>query len=153
MAVISWGGKAVGFTLELHHWTKHLTLLTHGHSIAEEQTARLRRYGVATRTERIVRLEGQDGRVAHVVLSGGASIRCDAVFFNIAHRPRNELAKVLGGELEGEGYVKVDATYQTTVPGVYAAGDITSREESAVDAVAEGFIAACNIHASLYPDL
>jgi thioredoxin reductase len=43
--------------------------------------------------------------------------------------------------------------YQTTVRHVYAAGDITAREKSVADAVAEGFLAATHIHLSLYPEL
>lgn len=53
----------------------------------------------------------------------------DGVFFSIAHRPRKELAHALGCALTSEGYVQVDEGYQTTVPHVYAAGDITAREE------------------------
>lgn len=153
VVAISWGTKAVGFALELHHWTKRLTLLTHDHQLEEDQRTRLERYGITVRNERVLRLVGRGGQVTHAVLAGDAIVTCDAVFFSVAHRPRNELAMSLGCELEGEGYVKVDAKYETTVPNVYAAGDITAREESVIDAVAEGFIAACNIHTSLYPEL
>jgi thioredoxin reductase len=153
VVVISWGAKAAGSTLGLSHWTQQLTLVTHGHPIDEGAQARLARHGVRVRTERVQRLAGQDGLVTGVVLVGGATVRCDAVFFNIAHRPRNELARALGCALEPEGYVKVDEHYQTTVPHVYAAGDITAREESVADAVAEGFMAAAHLHLSLYPEL
>ena len=130
------------------------TRVTHGHPIDEAEQARLARHGVPVRTERVQRLEGQEGLVSRVVLVDGATVRCDAVFFNIAHLPRNELARALGCELEKEeGYVKVDEHYQTTVRHVYAAGDITAREESVADAVAEGFLAATHIHLSLYPEL
>lgn len=153
IVAISWGQQAAGFALELHHWTKQLTLATHGHGLDESERARLARYGIEVRDERIRRIEGRDGQVERLALDDGRSIPCEAVFFSIAHQPRNELARALGCELTDLGYVKVDEKYRTTVPEVYAAGDITSREESAVDAVAEGFIAACNIHTSLYPEL
>jgi thioredoxin reductase len=153
VVVISWGEKAANYTLELYHWTRKLTLVTHGHPIDAHNRARLEGYGIDVRTERAERLEGQAGQVAGVVLADGSTVPCDGVFFNIAHHPRNELAQALGCKLTAEGYVEVDERYQTTVPGVYAAGDITSREESVADAVAEGFVAACNVHLSLYPEL
>lgn len=153
IVVISWGENAAGFAWELYHWTKQVTLVTHGHPIDDEQRARLERRGILVLTERARRLEGQAGQVERVILAGGAALACDAVFFSIAHHPRTELASALGCALTPDGYVKVDARYQTTVPDVYAAGDITTREEAVVDAVAEGFIAACNIHTSLYPEL
>lgn len=152
IVVISWGDKAFGYVRELYHWTRRVTLVTHGHEIGAEQRARLERHGVPVRTERARRLEGRDGQLSGVVLEGGDTIACDGVFFNVGHRPRNELARALGCELAEEDFVKVDATYQTTVRGVYAAGDINLREESVADAVGEGFIAACNVHTSLYPD-
>ena len=151
IVALSWGRKAADYALELRQWTEQLTLATHDHPIEDDQRRRLERQGVSVRTEPVERLEGQAGRLTGVALEGGDIIPCDAVFFNIAHRPRNELARGLGCRLAEDGFVQVSATYQTTVPGVYAAGDITVREESVADAVAEGFIAACNINTSLYP--
>jgi thioredoxin reductase len=46
----------------------------------------------------------------------------------------------------------VDARQQTSVAGVYAAGDITPHPQLAVVAAAEGAIAAVHIHKSLIPD-
>ena len=153
VVVISWGKNTASFTFELRHWTRDLTLVTHGQLIDAGERARLERQGVQVRTGRVARLEGENGRVSAVVLADGSAVRCDGVFFNVAHRPRNELALGLGCEVTPEGYVKVDERYQTTVPNVYAAGDVTTREEAVADAVAEGLIAATNIHLSLYAEL
>lgn len=153
VVVISWGKNAASFTFELRHWTRDLTLVTHGQPIDAGERARLERQGVQVRTDRVARLEGENGRVSAVVLADGSAVRCDGVFFNVAHRPRNELALGLGCEVTPEGYVKINERYQTTVPNAYAAGDITTREEAVADAVAEGLIAATNIHLSLYAEL
>lgn len=103
VAVVSWESKALGFTLELRHWTKQLTLLTHGHPVDGDQRARLERHGIPIRTERVLRLEGHQGQVSHAVLAGDVKISCDAVFFNVAHQPRNDLAVALGCEIDAEG--------------------------------------------------
>jgi thioredoxin reductase len=47
------------------------------------------------------------------------------VFFSIAHVPASDLADQLGCRWTDEGCVEVDAQGRTTVPGVYAAGDMT----------------------------
>ncbi len=47
------------------------------------------------------------------------------VMFSVAHQPRTELAEKLGCALDDEGYVTVDEHGQTSVEGVYAAGDLT----------------------------
>jgi thioredoxin reductase (NADPH) len=67
----------------------------------------------------------------------------DGVFVAIGYVPNNEIAKQLGLELDGEGYIKTDLmTMRTSMPGVYAAGDITGAPKQIVVAVSHGSIAA-----------
>ncbi|HUJ19712.1 MAG TPA: FAD-dependent oxidoreductase [Nitrospirota bacterium] len=67
----------------------------------------------------------------------------EGVFVAIGYVPNNEIAKALGLELTAEGYVKVDlTTMRTTMPGVYAAGDITGSMKQIVVAVGQGSMAA-----------
>jgi thioredoxin reductase len=44
----------------------------------------------------------------------------------------------LGCTLNSEGYIQVDAAQRTTVPGVYACGDNTTRVRTVANAVAMG---------------
>ena len=44
---------------------------------------------------------------------------------SIAHDPLTGLAEQLGCERDHDGYLVVDANGATTVPGVFAAGDVT----------------------------
>jgi thioredoxin reductase len=46
----------------------------------------------------------------------------------------------------------VDEEQQTSVPGVYAAGDLTPRSQLAVVAASEGAMAAIHVHKSLLPE-
>jgi thioredoxin reductase (NADPH) len=67
----------------------------------------------------------------------------DGVFIAIGYVPNNGIAKNLGLELDQEGYVKVDlTTMRTSIPGVYAAGDITGGLKQIVVAVGQGSTAA-----------
>ncbi len=67
----------------------------------------------------------------------------DGVFIAIGYVPNNEIARDLGLELDAEGYVKVDlTTMRTSVPGIYAAGDITGGLKQIVVAVGQGSTAA-----------
>ena len=61
----------------------------------------------------------------------------------IGYVPQNEIAKQLGLELDDEGYIKTDLmTMRTSIPLVYAAGDITGAPKQIVVAVAHGSVAA-----------
>jgi thioredoxin reductase (NADPH) len=67
----------------------------------------------------------------------------DGVFVAIGYVPNIDLAKQLGLELDDQGYIKTDlATMRTSMPNVYAAGDITGAPKQIVVAVAHGSIAA-----------
>ena len=67
----------------------------------------------------------------------------EGVFVAIGYVPNNDLAKQLGLELDEQGYIKTDLlTMRTSMPGVYAAGDITGAPKQIVVAVAHGSVAA-----------
>jgi 3-phenylpropionate/trans-cinnamate dioxygenase ferredoxin reductase subunit len=63
-----------------------------------------------------------DGRVEAVVTGDGRTLPCDLVLVGIGVAPRTELAKAAGLEV-GDG-VTVDDRLETSVPGVFAAGDV-----------------------------
>ena len=71
-------------------------------------------------------LEGFEGesRVERVRLDDGRTIDCDLVVVGIGVTPRTELAAAAG--LAIENGILVDETLQTSVPGIYAAGDVAN---------------------------
>jgi 3-phenylpropionate/trans-cinnamate dioxygenase ferredoxin reductase subunit len=80
--------------------------------------------GVALHTgQTVVRLEGT-GAVEAVVLGDGRRIECDFVVVGIGVRPRTELAERAG--LAVQDGIRVDERLETSVPGVFAAGDVAS---------------------------
>ena len=64
------------------------------------------------------------------------------------------LVQALGVALDDDGYVRVDPMRrETSVPGVYAAGDLTTRMQGAVLAAAAATQAAAMINAELTMEL
>ncbi len=70
------------------------------------------------------------------------TIDVDGVFIYIGTLPRNDLAKQLGLRLDEQGYVAVNEGNATSMPGVFAAGDITGELAQIVVAAGSGAIAA-----------
>jgi 3-phenylpropionate/trans-cinnamate dioxygenase ferredoxin reductase component len=68
--------------------------------------------------------EGADGRVRSVVTKSGLEIECDAVVIGAGVTPDVMLAKRAGLEIGEAGGVRTSAGLETSVPGVFAAGDI-----------------------------
>jgi thioredoxin reductase len=156
VAVLGSGRETVGFTLNLLTWTDKLTLMTDGHGseLTEEHRAKLTEFDIPVTDNRITRLEGDTKahRLARVCFEEGAPLECDALFFNLGTFPASNLHETLGCRLDAEcGLIWVDEEQQTSVEGVYAAGDITPRSQLAVVAAAEGAMAAIHIHKSLTP--
>jgi 3-phenylpropionate/trans-cinnamate dioxygenase ferredoxin reductase subunit len=70
------------------------------------------------------RFEGDGGRVRKVVTAGGSSLDADVVVIGAGVVPEVTLARGAGLELGERGGVRVDARLETSVPGLFAAGDI-----------------------------
>ena len=91
----------------------------------------------------------KDGLLEAVELRGGDQVPRDLLF---AHPPQRqvELVSALGVALDSDGYVQVDPMMrQTSVPGVYAAGDLSTRMQAAVIAASHGMQAAAMINVDL----
>ena len=68
-----------------------------------------------------------DGRVKAVVCESGLAVECDAVVVGAGVRPDAMLAQRAGLEV-GDGGIVCDSKLETSVPGIYAAGDCCSYE-------------------------
>lgn len=94
-----------------------------------------------------------ENRVTGVILKNvntgnETEIDCDGVFVSIGRKPATEF---LGGavELDQSGYIVADESTKTSVPGVFAAGDVRTKSlRQVVTAVADG--AAAVHHAEEY---
>jgi 3-phenylpropionate/trans-cinnamate dioxygenase ferredoxin reductase subunit len=75
--------------------------------------------------EELEAFEG-DGHVSAVLAKSGLSIECDAVVVGAGVRPDSMLAERAG--LEVDGAILCDSKLQTSVQGIYAAGDCCSYE-------------------------
>lgn len=93
--------------------------------------------------ERIVGDSVVTGLALRDAETGQAStLSVDGVFISIGWAPQNTMIKGLGVEVDGEGYVVVNRFGCTSVPGVYAAGDLTGGVRQIVTACASGAVAA-----------
>jgi thioredoxin reductase len=155
VAVLAHGDNATGFTENLLTWTNQLTLLTDRGELANDDLAKLTKLDVRVRTESLVALEGDKStkQLQRVLFAEGEPLECDALFFNLGTELATDFHETLGCRLDPEcGLLWVDDTQQTSIKGVYGAGDITPNSQLAVVAAAEGAMAAIHIHRSLIPN-
>jgi Thioredoxin reductase len=136
----------------LGDWTGDLAVFADGHEIAPDFRETLRRKGIGLIEPKVVRLMHQDGRLAAVGLADGSEVGLDALFAGPRQRPSADFHRQLGLAMD-EGplgaVIRVDDSYETSVPGIYAAGDVASMKQSVPLAMAHGNVAGVFCHHSL----
>jgi thioredoxin reductase len=96
--------------------------------MSADDHARLKSFNIEIRDQNIAALNGdKDAKQLSLILfSDNSVLDCDALFFNLGSELAIDLHEKLGCKLDEEcGLIWVDQTQQTSVAGVYAAGDIT----------------------------
>lgn len=76
---------------------------------------------------------------------GKDTIDLDGVFIEIGATPATDLARSIGCEVDAKGFLKVDNAMRCSIPGVFAAGDITNASNyfaQFATAAGEGSVAA-----------
>jgi thioredoxin reductase len=141
------------FALLLRGWASDVVVLTDGrYAVPPEMQARLSSANVRLEERRITRLSENGGHLDLVELAEGSPLRLDVLF---ARPPQRQVALVqsLGMALDPGGYVRLDEHLQTSIPGIYAAGDLATPVQSAVLAAASGMQAAARLNHELTAEL
>jgi thioredoxin reductase (NADPH) len=84
----------------------------------------------------------------HLRASGGP-MTFDVVYSALGCTPLDRLASSLGADLDGNDALVVNQQQQTSVAGLYAAGDVVRGLNQIIVAAAEGAVAATDIHNQL----
>ncbi len=101
--------------------------------------------GIVVVADRAVAIE--PGSAGHAVFTAdGARVEGDGILVATGRSPRVADLDVAaaGIELDGRGFIKVDATQRTTNPRIYAAGDVAGGPQFVYTAAAQGAVAAEN---------
>lgn len=110
--------------------------------------------GVGVEDAAVTAILGGAAKLEGVRLADGREVALDAIFIAAPTRLTGSLAHQLGCVIDDTPLgplVHVDALGQTTVPGVYAAGDAAQFDKSLAGAIASGKLAGARAHQSLLP--
>jgi thioredoxin reductase len=136
--------------LLLRAWSADVVLLTDGPAeLDPDERARLERASVPVDERPVAGVRSRDGALEAVLFADGDQLPRDGLLVAAPLRQRSPLATDLGAELTERGTVDVDAFGQTTVPGLYAAGDVSAVMQQVAGAIADGARAAAAINDSL----
>jgi thioredoxin reductase len=152
VVALGWDAQLAGFAATLLAWACSVTVVTNGATFGGDDSCRtlLDRHSITLLEQKVTGLVGERGALRAVRLDDGRELPCELVFFSVDHQPRTGLAEALGCELDDDGYVRVDDQGLTTVPGVYAAGDLVPGLQLTQVAAASGTVAGVALAQSMF---
>ena len=155
VAVVGDDEEAAQTALDLLDFTSKIALVagSAGFSFSQARAADLTDSGIAIYPYTINEYVCGNGQINALVLNDPAAslLPADMVFAYRHPIARNEVAVMLGVELNAIGQIVVDSEQHTNLHGVYAAGDVTSPHDHQVSAaVHEGNQAAAAANYYLY---
>jgi thioredoxin reductase len=151
-----WGtlipANAVSHAVPLYSdWSGDITVFADGAELDEAAHETIARFGAKLVSEPVTGIDHADGHIRAVRTAAGA-YEVDALFSPRKVLPSVDLAEQLGCAHETMGlatYVTVDDRRQTTVPGVFAAGDLANPMHSVSASIGHGTAAGAFAHQSL----
>jgi thioredoxin reductase len=139
-------------TVLLKEWSGDLTLFTNGLDLPPGEEAKVERRGVRIYEGRIARLRHENGQLRAAIMESGKDVPLDAMLAHPRIIPSARLHEDIGVQTLDAPLgpcLKVDDEFQTTVPGIFAAGDLAGPRHSINNAVYGGMMAGVGLHRSL----
>lgn len=141
--------------LMVSQWSKDVTLFLHTVAeadLSDDDLRRLAAAGVRVVPGEVSGLTVADDRLTAVRLQDGTEYDREVLFVAPRAVPRTDLPARLGAEMTETpfgAYPVVDAQGRTTVPGLWAAGNVSGFAEQVVNAASRGYRAGAAINGEL----
>jgi thioredoxin reductase len=141
------GDKGAELAVMMKHWMSDVVACSDGTEVSAEAVRKLEEYNIPLRSEPIRSLEGADGELTKIVFESGPELRRAGLFFSTGCHQGSDLSKSLGCKRHDKGGVVIDPdTEESSVPGVYVAGDVSRDVLLVAVAIGEGAKAAVKIN-------
>lgn len=149
-ALLANGEIAFHFIQVLSQWTKDLVLYTNGPvNLNEAQLLALKSHGIPVIEVPVKELSQENGQLKSLLLQDGQEHFFSVMYGKVDFEQHSSLPESLGCEINEQGYLVIDDKKQTSISGVYAAGDNTTMARSLSMAVASGTLSAVSINSTL----
>ncbi|HTE24885.1 NAD(P)/FAD-dependent oxidoreductase [Flavitalea sp.] len=147
--IIASGTTAFEFAELISHWTDKLSLVTNGEAeLEKDQYQLLAEKNIKIIETKINRLHHTNGYLQCIYFEDGTSMDANVAYARPFMKQHSTLPEELGCEFHNI-HIKVDQYQQTSVRGVFAAGDNCSPLRSLANAIAAGGVAGAFINKEL----
>lgn len=152
VAVMAPARSGLRHALFLRTYSRRVTLLAlpDEAGLNGEEIARMEQAGIALVTDPVVSLRALEaGQGLVVSLASGAKLGFDTLYPMHGCSVQSQLATALGADCDDDGDLRVDARQCTSVPGLYAIGDVVNTINQISVAIGHAATAATAIHNQL----
>ena len=149
VGVIGTGERGVAEAIFLRSYTANLTLVAPDgpHELEREDLERLGEAGIRLIDGPISGIQPAEDEIVVIVPEDSHGFHC--IYPALGSDTHIQLAEMLGADLSGEACVRVDSHQRTSVPGLYAAGDVVLGLDQISHAMGEGGVASTTIRNDL----
>ncbi|WP_289140290.1 NAD(P)/FAD-dependent oxidoreductase [uncultured Brevibacillus sp.] len=150
LVIITKGAELMHFAPIISGWTNRFTVCTNGpDELTDAEREELQRNQVPLFDSPIRHIDSSHGIVQQVVLEDGTIVPCRGIFFKPELVTGSDLPRTIGCQITEAGEIVVDDFGKTNIPGVYSAGDATSRMHQAIAAASRGALVSAMINNEL----
>lgn len=144
------GDIAYHYAALINQLTANLTIYTNGPStLSAEHTQLMQQKNIPIVTKEIKELLHNNGQLQALVFADGSTASLPTLYARPPFEQHCAVPQQLGCVLNETGLLQTDNFFQTSVPGVYAAGDCMSPMRAVANAVAGGLSAGAFINKEL----
>ncbi|SJZ93683.1 NAD(P)/FAD-dependent oxidoreductase [Sediminibacterium ginsengisoli] len=149
-AIMANGERAFHLVSLVYHLTKKITVFTSGEPLfTDVQLEKLTEHDVRVITTPVTEILHNNGYVNGLVLQDGEKHNVETAYAAVPFEQKCAIPAALGCAFTEQGYIQTDSFQQTSVAGVYAAGDNTTMMRSVASSVAAGSFAGAAINREL----
>lgn len=147
VGILGYTDYAIHELMEIRRNTKEITLLTNGKEldVSEKNKQFLEENNIEVNRKKVQSTEG-DEALAKIIYQDGKEEKFDGIFVAYGSASSIDFARKLGIMTENDS-IKVDASQQTNIEGVFAAGDCTGGLTQVATAVGQGAVAGQKVKA------
>jgi thioredoxin reductase len=152
LGVLGGTAEAVAHAHLIRQWSDDVVLFAHDGTLTTDQREQLVACAVGIVDDPVTGLVVENDRLTGVRLVTGQVVARAAVFVRPRFEPSDTLLTDLGCATSHTGWVVADSTGRTSVPGVWAAGNVVNPRAQVITAAGEGSAAAIAINNDLVED-
>ncbi|WP_457963812.1 NAD(P)/FAD-dependent oxidoreductase [Arthrobacter sp. D1-29] len=149
LGVLGGGPDSVRYAQIVRQWADDVVLFVPAGFLTVRQRSELVARSIGIVEGDVTRVLVEDDRLHGVETDDGRIVHRDALFVPPRFVPNNDLLARMGCELDDAGWAVRDGAGQTTVPGVWIAGNVANPRAQVITAAGEGSTAAMAINADL----